>query len=221
MPDPTSVDGLTSILTEEAWSVDDVEGWLDALGDSVLVGEPLATVVGGLDATRVEIRVGEPGCGRAGGCEFTALGLESGASSLFVEGSINAVWFVDQGAEDPLVVVSAIASPDDRAWFDITDEFLSFVELSNVGPNSQRLVLNSAVELVAFGGVTAQTPNLDFELYEEPGGPTTFWNAEINTSIHLLTNPLTRDGSPLTTTCLLYTSPSPRDATLSRMPSSA
>ena len=32
---------------------------------------------------------------------------------------------------------------------------------------------------------------------------------------------LTRRGAARTTICLLYTSPSPRDATLSRMPSSA
>ena len=32
---------------------------------------------------------------------------------------------------------------------------------------------------------------------------------------------LDSDDRPIATTCLLYTSPSPRDATLSRMPSSA
>ena len=197
LPDPTSLEGITSTLTEQAWPVDDINGWLEALGERVLVGEPVATTLGGLDATRVEIQVGEPGCGRAGGCPFVSAEVTSGTGSLFIEGGINDVWFVDQGTEDPLAIISTIARPDDRAWFDTTEEFLSSVEFSNVGPNPQRLVFDAEVDLVAFGGVSAQTPPLDFELYEELGAATTFWNSDRFLSIDLMTNPLTIDGTPL------------------------
>ena len=40
-------------------------------------------------------------------------------------------------------------------------------------------------------------------------------------AIKPLSGGLTKDGATNSKTCLLYTSPSPRDATLSRMPSSA
>ena len=43
----------------------------------------------------------------------------------------------------------------------------------------------------------------------------------ISSATIVLTNPEADDLIAVTGTCLLYTSPSPRDATLSRMPSSA
>ena len=46
-------------------------------------------------------------------------------------------------------------------------------------------------------------------------------NADTATSATTATNAQGLTGTPNITVCLLYTSPSPRDATLSRMPSSA
>ena len=54
----------------------------------------------------------------------------------------------------------------------------------------------------------------------EQKGPTTLYE-DSRAVICMAENPVNRKSSRHIDTCLLYTSPSPRDATLSRMPSSA
>ena len=64
---------------------------------------------------------------------------------------------------------------------------------------------------------------MDHELnhYPTPKNLNYFWNFGSLAGIALVTMIITGIVLSMNYTCLLYTSPSPRDATLSRMPSSA
>ena len=68
---------------------------------------------------------------------------------------------------------------------------------------------------------TAEEMGIDYELEMMPFPPRMFMKEYLDINM-LGTIPYLIDGDvKMTESCLLYTSPSPRDATLSRMPSSA
>ena len=74
--------------------------------------------------------------------------------------------------------------------------------------HAMRLRIAFIVMLLLFASASAQdNPNFIVILVDDQG-----WNG---TSVQM------SDGDPLSKSCLLYTSPSPRDGTKSRMPSSA
>ena len=77
------------------------------------------------------------------------------------------------------------------------------ISLTQMIPNL-RIFLQTLGALLLWGALAAAQTNVVFVITDDQGY-----------------GDLGCTGNPIISTCLLYTSPSPRDATLSRMPSSA
>ena len=77
---------------------------------------------------------------------------------MFTPGSRYRMWVVDQGQEDPIVVVVAIDDEDETTWFDEADAILATLEFGEVEPNPVRRLPSGSIELDVFDGISLQLP---------------------------------------------------------------
>jgi len=107
----------------EGWPANDFAGWLDNVAEGVVVVERSETTLGGLPATRAELRLGEMECFDSRYCAL--LGSRTFNYTSLDPGSTYVVWVVDDGAEDPLVVILSIWNEGDRAWLEAYEKLLA------------------------------------------------------------------------------------------------
>ena len=126
--------------------------------------------------------------------------------------SIKAVDYDNNTLKDVLFKVSRIGAPDDNCW----PNYLSWRSNESENEWSNEQVLSSAEP--CFDHLTFNTGDLDND------GDEDILSIENPFGLTLITNgfPSALEMNiPLPKSCLLYTSPSPRDLSTSRMPSSA
>ena len=115
-------------------------------------------------------------------------------------------------------------APVEAAAASIANNDIEFLE--NDSANEGQIVKHYPA--TSAGGTNAQTHDIRFfindsDLNKVQDGLTTIRGNDGNANVNTIQNESTieLDADDIATICLLYTSPSPRDATLSRMPSSA
>lgn len=118
----------------ELWPADDVFGWFDELSDTLpfLVVGP--TEVGGQSASRFLVAADSDHC--VGGEDCVAFATNHGQTSFTLdEGEYNGVFHLDQGDEDPIVVILSMAQENYFGWYSSVDAFLANVTLGEPQPN--------------------------------------------------------------------------------------
>lgn len=151
LPDPAAPTDVFDRRT--GWPADDLLGWLEAASDNVAATGPMSTTIGGRDALFVEL---DFPC-RGANC-VANLPIEVPELPMFTPGSRYRLWVVDQGDEDPIVVMVAIDDEGETAWLDEADEILATVEFGEVEPNPVRRFPAGSIALDAFDGISLQLP---------------------------------------------------------------
>ena len=195
LPDPAD---LTQRIGEAAWPVDDVAGWIASIDDGVLLTEATVTELGGRDATRFELQVGEPGCGLPNGCLIDTIRRLDAADPIFNNGGRYGVWVVDQGNEDPIIVIESILDAEDEAWFNTVDELVETFEFGDDQPNPRRVVSEGSFDLEAFGGIRLELPDGPAVVTESGPGIAQILAPIEPTPITLFSAPFTLEGEPIT-----------------------
>ena len=152
LPDPTAPTGDFDRST--AWPATDLAGWLERLTTEVTASAPASTTLGGRAADFVEL---EFPCN--GGVCAANLPVDTPELPMFTPGSHYRLWVVDQGQEDPIVVVVAIDDEDEREWFDEADDILATLAFGEIAPNPVRRVAAGALELDVFAGISLEPPD--------------------------------------------------------------
>ena len=192
LPDPAAPTAEVDQTT--GWPATDLLGWLEVAGDEVTAGDPVDTTLGGLDATFVDL-------------EFPCVGVSCVAPDLvdrpdlpvFTAGSRYRMGVVDQGQEDPIVVVVAIDDDDEAGWFDEADTILSSLTFESIEPNPVRRPPAGAAELAVFDGISLDLP--EGSVVVEPfDGFARIFPPNIGGDVEFLTRPLDTDGVEVTTT---------------------
>ncbi|MGI9606542.1 MAG: hypothetical protein ACR2P0_10430 [Acidimicrobiales bacterium] len=192
LPDPAALTARLDPAT--GWPATDVVGWLDRLGDEATASTPLATTLGGLKATFVEIelRCSQTNC-------VAGDPLADPDLPVFTSGSRYQMWVVDQGEEDPIVVIVAIDDDDDIAWLDEADGILDSLEFESIAANPVRRATAGTTALAVFDGISV-------ELFEETvvvepfDGFARMLPPNIGGDVEFLTRPLDIGGVEVTTT---------------------
>ena len=117
--------------------------------------------------------------------------------------------------EDALTIYG-FATEEEKALFKL------LISISGIGPNTARIILSSMTPLE----VRTAIINDDHAAFKKVKGvgPKTAMRVTLELKDKIKKGEAISSGSAMSAevrSCLLYTSPSPRDATLSRMPSSA
>jgi len=105
---PVRANLMAPISSAEGWSAGDLDGWLAAVSDEVVAGDPIDTMLGGFEARFVELDVpcAESRC-------TAAHPIRQPRFAMFTPGSRYRLWVVDQRSEDPIVVTVAIDDADE------------------------------------------------------------------------------------------------------------
>lgn len=154
---------------------DDIDGWLAAVSDEVVITDRVDTALGGLPATRFDLELGTTDCIVGGeSCGWFGTNRTVRNQEL-VPGSVYRIWVVEQGEYDPLAVIVAIDREADREWFDTADEIVSTVAFGQVGsepagPNPILAAGAGTVELPFLGGVVVDLPADTFAMLSDGVG---------------------------------------------------
>ena len=194
LPDPA--DPTAGMNQIDGWPASDFDGWLDVVAEdgSVEVGQPTATSLGGRDATRVRIEVDELGCRATRACPGTSSMEILWTGPLLRPGSAYEIWMVDQGAADPLAIVIAIDSEDDRAWVTRMESLLATLEFGEPQPGPIRRVVGET-ELAVFGGARFEVAEESL-LIDPLDGFARLVPFTVAGVVEFLTAPLALDGAP-------------------------
>ncbi len=140
----------------DLWPAADFAGWLDNLTDEIVVSDRQETMLGGMAATRVDLELGETDCAVGGwACMlFGTSHLEN--TKMLIPGSTYRVWFIDQGAEDPLAVIVGINRDSDGDWFATAEELLTSLAFGDIQPNAVIAASPGAIELPYLGGISVE-----------------------------------------------------------------
>ncbi|MDW3179979.1 MAG: hypothetical protein R8J94_21500 [Acidimicrobiia bacterium] len=191
LPHPSAPTAVVDQTT--GWPATDLVGWLEATGDEIMAGEPTATTLGGFDATFVELEFPCP----VENCVAPATPSQ-GNQPVFNEGSLYRLGVVDQGPEDPIVVVVAIDDVAEAAWFDEADALLSSLSFEAIEPNPVKRALAGLAELAVFDGVLLDLPEA-VVIVEPFGGFARIFPPQIGGDVEFLTRPLDTNGVEVTT----------------------
>lgn len=199
------------------WPADDADGWLDRLPAGIVLSDREATTLGGLPATLVELRLDDVACGPdPNACINFATNNLVSTTSLRAKASFR-VWFVDQGAEDPLAVVIGIRNESDSDWFEVADAVLDSLAFGDVQPNPVTAVTPGRSELPFLGGISMEFTADATSVETRHHGVIALLGDD--GQVELLTNPRAADGEPLTTTDALVAELEPQVASLSELDS--
>lgn len=154
--DPASPNA--SAEEETVWPNDDFLGWLENLHEGVIATDPIETTVNGLAAIRVDLSISDDiECGfLPGGC--VGLIINNGHDfKALNKGASYRVWIVEQGDEDPLAIVDAIARDEDAPWFERSEVVMDTIAFGDIAPNPVQW-LPGTNQLNALGGVNVDLP---------------------------------------------------------------
>lgn len=192
LPDPAAP--TVEVDQTTGWPAADLRGWLEAASDEITAGDPVDTTLGGFGATFVELEVPCAGVG----CTAGSL-LQQPDRPLFTPGSRYRLVVVDQGQEDPIVVVVAIDDEDEAAWFDEADAILSSLVFESIEPNPVRRMPPGAAVLAVFDGISVDLPEA-VVIVEPFDGFARIFPPNLGGDVEFLTRPLDTDGVEVTTT---------------------
>ncbi len=121
------------------WPLEDIDGWLEALVDGIVTGDPQEVEVGGRPATYFEAEVTDPDvCGPfqhcAGFVINTFLGPSQVSAWSFEPGVHHRVWWIDAGDQPPLVIIAADFTGD-HDFGKAVDELLDGLVIGEFGPH--------------------------------------------------------------------------------------
>ncbi len=152
------------------------------------------TTLGGLNATRADLELGENDCSAIDEvCVVLGTNQLAGWKDL-VPGSKYSIWLVDQGSEDPILVVVGINRATDAAWFDTADRVLATLAFGDVGPNPVLLAMPGSIEMPFLGGIRTELAQ-EAMVVDDPVGRIALLSDPADTEF--LTNPLDLDGNTL------------------------
>lgn len=189
-PWPTEVD--------QGWPAADLDGWLDALSDHLVVSNRAQATIGGLDATFLEVHVGEVDCPLGHSCALFGTNHVMFGKILGLRSSYR-IWMVDQAGEDPLAVVVAVNREADVGWFEAANEVLSTLAFGDIGANPVSTA-GGPTELTFLGGIRADLAEGSIVIQEPGGFGATTPDPAHPGDIEFLLAPNDASGSPVTTT---------------------
>lgn len=138
---------------DDGWPPDDLDGWLDALPDGLVVAGPEEVMLGGLAATRLDLAPDENSCEpQPDWCVGFGTNRLTYSKSLKA-GAIYRIWVVDQRDEEPLAVIAGIEGPDDRSWFDTVEDLMATLAFGAIAPNPITTAPPGRTELPLLGGI--------------------------------------------------------------------
>ena len=168
--DPTQPAAAVDVQT--AWPADDIEGWLDAVGDEIVVSNRTATMVGGREALQFDLQLADDAeCGESFFCVGFITNREVNGKALELRSVYRVLW-IDEGDESPIAIVVGVRNESELGWFDNAESILDSLAFGETAPNPipaegelwtlglPSSVPAGVVELPALGGIR-------FELAEE------------------------------------------------------
>ncbi len=195
LPDPAAP--TARLDPTSGWPATDLGGWLDVVGDSVTATDPTDTLLGGLDAVSVEL---EFPCQEERRAECRAGKPQADPDlPMFTPGSRYRLWVVDQGAEDPIVVIVAIDDDDETEWFDRADAILSSLEFASIEPNPVRRAPAGPTDLAVFDRIRVELPD-EIAVVEPHDGFARLLLPSLGGDVEFLTRPLDTDGAEVAST---------------------
>lgn len=127
---PTALSDPTDLSASgETWPVDDIQGWLEAIVDGVVVAEPVGAEVGGAEGIvfEVELAVGSDRV------EFVENSDVSGKA--FDPGHRYIVYWLNQGDHEPIAIIVGAHSPDIDDWAPSAGSLLANVTFDEPAPH--------------------------------------------------------------------------------------
>ena len=180
----------------DLWPAADFAGWLDNLTDEIVVSNRQETMLGGMPATRVDLKLGKTDCAVGGrNCVLFGTSHLMNIKALSI-GSTYRVWFIDQGAEDPLAIIAGINRDSDGDWFTTAEQLLTTLAFGDIQPNAVIAAAPGDVELAYLGGIRAELSEevVLFQNADRIGRiAPEVWPGDIE----FLTNPLDSDGNTI------------------------
>lgn len=195
------------IESEPLWPADDFLGWLENLPEGVITTDPVETSVNGLPAIRVDLSIADDmTCGWVPG--FCVGFAENNGEQIKAlnKGASYRAWMVDQGDEDPLLIVAGIARDDQAPWFERADAVLDTVAFGEVTTNPVQALAPGSTRLDALGGIEVTLPENLGDLTNGRSRLTRMWNGrgfaamditERPGTLYFADRPHDMDGNPL------------------------
>lgn len=150
----------TPIDEQAPWPNDDFAGWLDNLDDGVIASDPVETSINGLPAIRVDLELSDDmSCGWEPGFCVGLAENHGEYSKALNRGATYRVWVVEQGDEDPILVIAAIARDDQAEWFERADTVLDTVAFGDIAPNPVQPLAPGMTRIKALGGIEVELPD--------------------------------------------------------------
>lgn len=118
---------------QEGWELDDIDGWLDNLPDTIAITNRAATTIGGRDAVGFDLTVSSDfTCGPDFCAGFVANGPRSGFA--FQPDVDHRVFWITEEVGGPITVILG-AGAIGPEWFDIATPLLATVAFGPSGPH--------------------------------------------------------------------------------------
>ncbi|MEM7095340.1 MAG: hypothetical protein AAF567_20235 [Actinomycetota bacterium] len=183
---------------DRGWPADDFVGWLDMLDQRFVTSNRREAVIGGYDAVGVDFEIGDFACGDFQPCVGIAtnfLAIYEGAEP----GWTGRLWMVDQGDEDPIMVLIVIDSPSKADWLDTAGQILSTVAFGPIEANPLIVYPAGSADLPILGGVRVELIEPTLLLHERRGFTRIPYDRVFGDTEYFA-NPLGSDGEPLAST---------------------
>lgn len=118
-------------FSDERWPVDDIEGWLEAIIDDLVVTEPLATEVGGTEGIVFEVEEVQ-----RGGVNFVENPDSSGneGKKVFDPGHRYIVYWLDQAEHEPIAIIIGAPSDEFEDWLPNAESLLANLTFGEPAP---------------------------------------------------------------------------------------
>lgn len=182
----------TSVEIQTFWPNDDFLGWLDNVHDGVIATEPVETTVNGLAAIQVDLRISDDmECGFLPGACVGLIENNGHDIKALNKGASYRVWIIEQGDEDPLLMLSGIARDEDAPWFERARAVMETIAFGEIAPNPAQWLESGTNQIDVLGGVEVNLPDNFAEITNGRPRVATRWNGRGFAQIPVTDSPAT------------------------------
>ncbi len=134
LSDPTQP--AAAVEDQEAWPASDIEGWLDALVDDVVISDRTETTVGGRSAVQFDMQLSDDA--QCGGDDDSCVAFVTNRlvnGHPLERGALYRTWWIDEGDESPIAIIAAVDNDSQLDWFDTAESVLGSLNFGDTSPN--------------------------------------------------------------------------------------